>query len=138
LYYVTAFGRKPLHIKHEEIFFKFALDKKPVDELGRQQFFDHESRGIEPSNPTPYYKCLRSGKQWMHWLEEQIRLSYFQRDFVDEDDKSHPPPPWEGWFRLWHDWKGELHILKMLTPWLPDDKKPVWIYDETWDGMTGI
>jgi hypothetical protein len=100
LLYVTAFGT----IKNESLFRRFSHLQSDPSDLGRQQFFEHQSYGIIPEKPDPYYLSLEDGKHWFDWLSEELRKDYLT-------DK------WPGWCQLREDWKGDLETLRLLTKW---------------------
>jgi hypothetical protein len=105
LLYVTAFGK----IKNEEIFVRFSRYKTESNELGKQQFFDHQSQGKKPHTPDPYYVCLDDGKTQFDLMVQEYKKLY------DSDD-------WWGWDIIYHDWKDELWLLPYLFKWHPNFK----------------
>lgn len=109
-------------IKNEKLFAALASpnrwvavpDKWEVSEKGRAQFMAHQSQGIYPENPDPYFFVLEGGKKEFDWLTRELQQSY--------QSQSH----WWGLFALWEDWKGERWILKHLLRWWPKEHKKQW------------
>ena len=66
----------------------------------------------------------------MDWLRNQLKNGYFGLNDSGEEIKNPDPynPSWPGWFQLKEDWKGELHILKMLLNW--HKNIPEWVLKE--------
>ena len=84
-----------MEIKNEKLFNRMAVDpvNPPHDcgnpaclecrtrdaiptEEGRKQFFDMQSRGIEPRNPDDYYLRLMRGKWCFDFLTSEYRNMY--------------------------------------------------------------
>ena len=103
-----------MKVKNEEIFKYFASKEKEFEckesEIGRQQFFGKQSKGMTPKNPSKYYKFLMRGKWHFDLLSSDLKKAYYDGN-------------WDGWFLLWKDWEGNRNILKSLCAWyknLPD------------------
>jgi len=69
--------------------------------LGRKQFHEHESRGVRPQQPDPYYVYLLDGKKWWEWTLNACAALYAS----DE---------WPGWHQLEIDFKDDPAGLKQL------------------------
>lgn len=85
------------------------------NELGREQFFNFESKGIVPEIPDVFFKQLCDGKKWFSVQQETIRKSYLTEE-------------WAGFYSYYVDFKGERFILKYLFSWLKE--VPKWIFEE--------
>lgn len=102
----------------------FAGSLKTVEpnDLGRQQFFDYQTKGIKPENPDKYYEKLKDGKKWFDW-----QVSEYHQSYVKGTDG------WFGLIQLWVDWKGERYLLPHLLKWRKDivgEELPWWITNE--------
>ena len=101
-----------MKIKNEDIFIHFGkshyLDNSKeipeITELGREQFFNHQSSGIVPNNPDEYYNFLIIGKWGFDFICSELYKSYFNGE-------------WFGWLQLWFDWEGNRKFLKKLCSW---------------------
>jgi hypothetical protein len=60
----------------------------------------------------------------MDWLRNELKDAY--KAYLNNEHNW--PEKWYGWYQLREDWKGELHILKMMMNWC--DKVPDWVYKE--------
>ncbi len=100
-------------IKNESIFLYFAKQGPEPTELGRRQFKEHQSQGIVPSEPDPYYTRLTTGK---HWFDLQCRE--MQQGWITGDGR------WFGWYDLYYSFKDRLDVLDALTSW--HKKRPNW------------
>jgi len=90
-------------------------------ELGKQQFFDDQSRGIKPNEPDQYYKVLSYGKTQFDLLSREHYLLYKSGE-------------WWGLYQLWQDWEGERWVLPHLLKWYKKVTKkdlPKWVSKET-------
>lgn len=87
-------------------------------ELGRKQFYDHETHGRKPENPDPFYERLQDGKGWFNVQQSEIRGKYLTDD-------------WWGWYTYWIDWKGKRWVLKHLFSWCQN--VPDWLFREDID-----
>lgn len=101
-----------MKIKNEILFRRFSPIKTRPSQKGREQFVDHQSRGIKPLHPTKYFLALNDGKTHFDLLSNEYRTLYFS----DE---------WWGWLQLWLDWEGERWILSHLCKWHPNI--PEWL-----------
>lgn len=114
-------------IKREDAYLKFCTSRVEPTEAGRRQFFEFETHGIAPESPDPFYLCLSEGRKWMDWMRNELKDAY--KRYLDGDLDS-----WYGWYMLHLDWKGELHILKLLMNWCVDrdgnSLVPPWVFDE--------
>lgn len=109
--------------KMEQLYRHFGEPKdiEPT-ELGRQQFHDKESRGIDPDNPDPYYKRLMYGKSNLTTTQNLI-IEFSSQKFG-----------WDGWYQHWAYWEGKRWMLRYLF-----DKRtiagiglvpPDWLFEE--------
>lgn len=55
---------------------------------GLRQFYEHESRGIKPIDPDPYFVDLLNGKKWWEWHLNQVADTYLK------------PYDWHGWVSI--------------------------------------
>ena len=92
-------------------------------ELGKQQFFDYQSKGkykgctTYPRNEEldDYFYVLTEGK----WLFDLVTREYQQMYGTDE---------WPGLISIWMDWKGHRWCLKHILKWHKD--LPEWVMRE--------
>ena len=101
------------------MYLKFSHRKDEPTDIGRQQFFDFESRGIVPENPDPYYLRLSDGRKWLDWQRNDMKEQYF-RYLNGISDCG-----WYGWHQLREDFKDDLEVLKLLMNWHPNI--PKWV-----------
>ena len=114
-----------MKIKHERLFRLFyrpgVLNDGPqewtLNHLGRQQFHEHESRGIIPTDPDPYYWVLHHGKKAF-----DLHVATLREDFCNPARMC-----WPGVYALWLDWKGNRWVLPHILPFLD---LPEWITRE--------
>ena len=85
-------------------------------ERGRRQFHRHQSLGIRPRAPDPYYHVLCQGKRWLDFLASEYRRMWLKGE-------------WWGFRQLWHDWTGNRWILPLLCKWWRGDL-PEWLTEE--------
>lgn len=96
----------------EEVFVQFyrpgTLNAGPVEwqpsEEGRKQFAKHQSSGIEPECPDPYYLVLEAGKKAFDFMSSEL---YRQAT----------SSAWPGLLQLWQDYEGERWKLPFLLKW---------------------
>lgn len=60
------------------------------NDVGLRQFYEYESRGVEPDCPDPYFSRLLNGKKWWEWTLNE----YADRWGTDD---------WPGWLCLAYD-----------------------------------
>jgi hypothetical protein len=90
-----------IEVKNEELFRTLAENCYKADgilaisptEGGRKQFFEKQSKGIEPDVPDSYYTFLMKGKWSFDFLSSEYKKMWVKRE-------------WWGWLTLWLDWKG--------------------------------
>ena len=84
-----------MNVKNEELFQEFSLSKVELTEVGREQFIDHQSKGILPAKPDGYFQSLSDGKRRFDFLASEYHKLYL----IGE---------WWGWLQLWKDWQHKL------------------------------
>lgn len=99
-------------MKNERLFQHFSEGAEPTEE-GRMQFVEHQSRGIKPDNPDPYFTRLSQGKKAFDLLSNEYRDLYFGDS-------------WWGFVQLWRDWEGNRWVLPHLFKWYPRPL-PAWL-----------
>jgi len=99
-------GFNKMKIKNEDIFRALCGEEIDPTQEGRKQFFEHQSRGIVPKAPDPYYCALENGKWQFDWLRNQYIEQYLGND-------------WWGFSLLWDDWAGKRFVLPHLCSWYP-------------------
>lgn len=104
-------------VKHEEMFHYFSRFKhEPTDE-GRRQWFNHQSHGVRPSTPDPFFLTLEDGKFGVDLITSEYR-QMFLKGGVE----------WWGLYQIWKDWKGHRIWLKILLGWYK--QPPDWLFNE--------
>jgi hypothetical protein len=106
-------------------------------EVGREQFVAHQSRGVVPGTPDPYYKVLTGGKWTFDLLCRELEQQYVRDCTIDiQWCRKYPGRPvgsatkaeargcwrsygcrWFGIYALWEDWKGDRWVLPHLLKW---------------------
>lgn len=123
-----------MKVKHEKLFIRLydpsCFGGGPrfwtAMDLGRKQFQDHQSRGIEPRFPVPFFKVLTSGKKHADFLLSEYRKAFLNNQGEVWFDHG-------GLYGLWQDWKGDRWVLKYLLRWWArghTEKLPQWIFCE--------
>ena len=107
-------GVAEMKIKNENIFTRLSSGAEPCDE-GRFQFYLHQSKGIAPDQPNPYFIRLCRGKQEF----DRLSSEYYQM-FCNGD--------WWGFYTLWLDWEGDRWIIPHLCQWYRGI--PAWVTEE--------
>lgn len=98
-----------MKIKNEHLFMRFCpYDCAPSD-AGRMQFFMHQSKGIKPELPDPYYTALDDGKCSFDNQCRSMQQSWLNGDGIH----------WHGLLQTNLDWKKERWVLKYLLKWHP-------------------
>ncbi len=101
-------------VKNERLFVRFyepnslfcpAVDNEKPTDRGREQFAAHQSRGVTPDAPDPYFTVLSGGKRAFDLLCREL-----EQAFVGSGS-------WWGTYALWEDWKGERWVLPHLLGW---------------------
>ena len=115
-------------IKHESLFVELSdLEADPTD-VGRQQFLDHQSHGIVPDDPDPYYLLLEDGKKAYDDEPRNMRYRYLtmcgkppapenavqQVVYSMKDDW--PVVYWMGWhhYRYEYSKQAREHLFKLI------------------------
>lgn len=57
-----------MRVKNEKLFIFFSSRKSKPNDVGREQFLQHQSHGIVPKDPDPYYIELGQGKDSFDFL----------------------------------------------------------------------
>lgn len=70
-------------------------------EIGLKQFFEWESKGIEPAVPDRYFKHLLDGKKWWEWTLSEIAKTYLTSE-------------WFGWMCYAEDFKDDQAGFRQL------------------------
>ena len=107
-------------MKNEALFNELANSDYPRTGEGAKQFHEHQSRGIKPSSPDPYYLKLVDGKRTFDFLFSEYRKMYMSGH-------------WWGFHLLWLDWEGKRWVLPHLCGWYPKlvgRELPVWLGKE--------
>ncbi len=105
------------NIKNEALFLVFVHTDYLPSEIGRKQFWDKQSLGIQPENPDTYYDTLTKGKQVFDYLTREYYKMYISNE-------------WWGFLPLWEDWEGQRWVLPFLCAWYPSltgRKLPKWM-----------
>lgn len=72
----------------------------PTD-IGLRQFFDFESRGIQPERPDPYFTHLLNGKRWWEWTINEYAVIYLTEE-------------WPGWAAIEEDFADDPRGLRQI------------------------
>jgi len=140
-------------VKNEKLFVKIYKETSLNDELfepsdlGRLQFYEHQSFGKIPEEPDSYYSILVSGKNSFDFLTKEYldlyRTSYFNlykigilslyelKNLIPKNDfekvnitlkngkkmYEEIEDQWWGLYSLWLDWEGKRWILPYLLNW---------------------
>ena len=102
-------------LKNEALFRHFDDQNVPPTDSGRAQFEAHQSRGVKPTNPDPFYVALTRGKAAFDYLTRE-----YQQMFVGTRDPvtgRWRESEWWGFRQLWVDWTGKRWILGHLCKW---------------------
>ncbi len=95
-------------------------------ELGRRQFHAHQSAGLVPGMPDPYYLTLTGGKTHFDWLSRELQQQWYRSAMADCMSAK---MCWDGFAQLAEDWAGEEWVLAELLRWwkgpLPELKAAV-------------
>lgn len=101
---------KKIKIRNENLFLVFTRFPALPNEKGRKQFFENQSHGVVPSEPTSYYKCLVDGKEVFDMQCSEMQQMYQTGE-------------WWGWYQLWIDFEGCRWVIPHLCKWhknIPD------------------
>lgn len=115
-------------LKNERLFQLFTPGQTAPSDIGREQFYAEQSRGIRPEVPDPYYTALVSGKKAFDFLTSEYRTMYLMGE-------------WWGFLLLWKDWEGERWVLPFLCSWYPSltgRPLPMWLGKEVKKGRDKI
>lgn len=53
----------------------------PFSAVGLHQFFEYESYGNRPADPSPYFRRLHGGRQMFNALQKEIRSGYLSESW---------------------------------------------------------
>jgi len=138
-----------MKVKNEKIFRHFASNefgyKVDPTKLGCEQFVLHQSNGVIPNEPDPYYEFLTRGKWGFDFICKEYLDSYnrslapYIDEFETEKDLQKAKLTaktygWPGFELIWEDWRGNRWILPHVLKWYPkltSRKLPSWITSET-------
>lgn len=101
-----------MQVKKERLFLFFyepgVLNAGPTEwapsDVGREQFVKHQSKGIEPEVPDPFYTVLTGGKRLFDFICKQL-LDLWRSE------------SWWGLHLIWLDWEGDRWVLPHILSW---------------------
>ncbi len=79
------------------------------NDIGLAQFYEHQSNGIAPVNPDPFYLRLVNGKKWFDWTVDEIHKSYGTSEWYGWDYYRNSIPEWL-WSSVFGWSKGQSHF----------------------------